>query len=127
MPKSNGEPLCLNLTTIACLLKKHGLALLESMRKPVVIRPEAGKEAAAAIECYAERSEAVAKRFAEALLQTADAIAADPKRFPVYKAKYRYRLLSRFPYRVIYQERDEDIEILAVAHTSRRPDYWIGR
>jgi plasmid stabilization system protein ParE len=97
------------------------------MRKPVVIRPEAGKEAAAAIEWYAERSETVAKRFAEELLQTVEAIAAEPRRFPTYKEKYRYRLLRRFPYRVIYRERDADIEILAVAHTSRRPDYWIDR
>jgi plasmid stabilization system protein ParE len=54
------------------------------MRKPVVIRPEAGKVAAAAIEWYADRSETVAKRFSDELLQTIEAIAADPQRFPTY-------------------------------------------
>jgi hypothetical protein len=36
-------------------------------------------------------------------------------------------LLSRFPYRVIYRVRDEDIYIVAIAHTSRRPGYWKDR
>lgn len=94
------------------------------MPKPVVIRREAEGELAAAVDWYAERSEDTAKRFCNELLAAVKAIAADPERFPIFQGKYRYRLLSRFPYRIIYRERDADIEILAVAHTSRRPDYW---
>jgi plasmid stabilization system protein ParE len=63
------------------------------------------KQPRLSIEWYAERSETVAKRFSDELLQTVEAIAAEPQRFPIYKAKYRYRLLRRFPYRVIYRER----------------------
>lgn len=35
--------------------------------------------------------------------------------------------LRRFPYFVIYRERDDEIQIVAFAHTSRRPGYWRHR
>lgn len=35
--------------------------------------------------------------------------------------------VNRFPYRIVYRIREDDIYIVAVAHTSRRPDYWKGR
>ena len=39
------------------------------------------------------------------------------RRFPV----------RRFPYFVIYRERADDLEIVAVAHQNRRPGYWRSR
>jgi plasmid stabilization system protein ParE len=35
--------------------------------------------------------------------------------------------LRRFPYFVIYREGVGDLEIIAVAHQSRRPAYWRSR
>jgi hypothetical protein len=35
--------------------------------------------------------------------------------------------VRRFPFFVIYRERDEDLQIIAVAHQSRRPGYWRSR
>jgi toxin ParE1/3/4 len=35
--------------------------------------------------------------------------------------------LRRFPYFVIYRARGGELEILAVAHQSRRPAYWRSR
>jgi len=35
--------------------------------------------------------------------------------------------LDRFPFALIYEESDEEIRILAVAHASRRPGYWKSR
>ena len=35
--------------------------------------------------------------------------------------------LRRFPYLIVYEHLREDVIILAVAHTSRRPSYWISR
>ena len=40
---------------------------------------------------------------------------------------YRRVLTNRFPYAVIYVERDADFFVIAVAHTSRRPGYWKDR
>ena len=36
-------------------------------------------------------------------------------------------LLSRFPYAVVYEMFPDEVIVLAVAHVSRRPNYWIGR
>ncbi len=40
---------------------------------------------------------------------------------------FRRVLTNRFPYAVIYVERDADYFVIAVAHTSRRPGYWKDR
>lgn len=39
----------------------------------------------------------------------------------------RKRLLTKFPYALLYSLRDDEIRILAVAHQRRRPFYWQGR
>ncbi len=36
-------------------------------------------------------------------------------------------LLRRFPYVIIYEIVSDEIHILAVAHTKRRPGYWKNR
>ena len=35
--------------------------------------------------------------------------------------------LHRFPLSIIYREHSGTIQILAVAHDRRRPQYWLGR
>ncbi len=39
----------------------------------------------------------------------------------------RVAVLDRFPFTVVYQIKTDEIVILALAHTSRRPDYWSRR
>jgi len=46
---------------------------------------------------------------------------------PYKKTDYRFRLLRRFPYVIYYLELDDSIWIAAIAHASRRPDYWRRR
>jgi toxin ParE1/3/4 len=41
--------------------------------------------------------------------------------------KVRRINLRHFPFFVIYRARDEYLEIVALAHTSRRPNYWRSR
>jgi plasmid stabilization system protein ParE len=33
----------------------------------------------------------------------------------------------RFPYSLVYQLRSDELQVLAVAHHKRRPQYWTGR
>lgn len=35
--------------------------------------------------------------------------------------------LRRFPYNVIYYVRGQELRVIALAHQSRKPGYWIGR
>jgi toxin ParE1/3/4 len=39
----------------------------------------------------------------------------------------RRLLVRRFPYFVVYRNRGDFIEIVAIAHQSRRPGYWRSR
>lgn len=36
-------------------------------------------------------------------------------------------LLRRFPFAVVYREHETEIQVIAFAHTSRKPGYWRGR
>ncbi len=50
------------------------------------------------------------------------AAAADAKR-----AGVRRYVLKRYPFVIVYRELPDEIRVLAVAATKRRPGYWRGR
>ena len=41
--------------------------------------------------------------------------------------KARRVLLKRFPYSIVFYERETEIVVIAFAHSSRRPGYWRSR
>lgn len=43
------------------------------------------------------------------------------------KSGIRKAPLNRFPLSIIYRQVTDDIQILAIAHHHRRPQYWLGR
>jgi plasmid stabilization system protein ParE len=77
---------------------------------------------------YARKSARLADRFERALDSAVQKLAANPLLWPTFEAQYRWILLRRFPYVVYYEFIDETtIHVLAVAHASRRPGYWLKR
>lgn len=46
-----------------------------------------------------------------------------------YHGRYDVRrcLLNRFPYLVIFDNRPEEVLVVAIAHVRRRPLYWLDR
>lgn len=57
-----------------------------------------------------------------------DRIAENPETGALFRKKYRWIRLHRFPYLLYYLIlSDERILVLAVAHASRRPGYWLRR
>ncbi len=71
-------------------------------------------------------------RFLDDLDLTLQEISLRPASFPKLETlpddqPYRRALLSDFRYAVIYECLDEEIVVVAVAHTSRRPSYWLNR
>jgi plasmid stabilization system protein ParE len=95
--------------------------------KEVEFHEEARGEAVAALEWYLERSEVAAGRFLEELDRAIQLVASSPSRWPEYVSRTRRFLLHRFPFAVIYRELPSRIQVLAVAHTRRRPGYWKER
>jgi toxin ParE1/3/4 len=95
--------------------------------KPVEFHPEALAEAEAALAWYGERSVRAAEAFLSELEKAVEAVSETPRRWPPFELDARRYPLQRFPYLLIYREKAEWIEILAVAHGRRRPGYWRSR
>jgi plasmid stabilization system protein ParE len=46
---------------------------------------------------------------------------------PLDNMTIRKQPMKRFPYNIIYRVNGEGLRILAVAHQSRKPKYWLSR
>jgi len=95
--------------------------------KPVEYHQGAIRDVKSAAAWYRKRSPKAALDFIEELHRAADAIREAPERWTVGKNNTRRFLLWRFPFSVIYSEQESVITIWAVAHGSRRPEYWASR
>jgi toxin ParE1/3/4 len=89
---------------------------------------EAEAEIETARQYLTERAPRLGRRFLDDLEQTLDAIAEHPERFSKVEtlpddASYRRALLSIFRYAVVFEMLTEEILVVAVAHTSREPNY----
>jgi len=93
----------------------------------VWIHPEALDEAEVAARWYRERSPRAAVRFVEEINQVIDRILAAPQRWQSGPGGTRKVKLPCFPFLIIYRETNGAIQVLAVAHGRRRPDYWKAR
>lgn len=95
--------------------------------KPVRFHEEASSEYDAAFDWYLERSADAASDFDAGLDRALTDIASAPQRWAQGTHSTRRYLLQRFPYVLVYRELKDHIQIVAVAHTSRRPGYWKTR
>jgi plasmid stabilization system protein ParE len=96
-------------------------------QKTLRIRSEAREEIDSAFEWYFKRS----PKAADAFLAEVDAsllqIASHPQIHPGYTQNTRRCILGKFPYSVVFQEKDDIVLVIALAHAKRRFGYWQGR
>jgi toxin ParE1/3/4 len=96
--------------------------------KAVALHEQASADYDATFDWYLERSPEAALKFDAEVERAIAEIAHHPRRWVSGSHGTRRFLLRGFPFLLIYRERNEEtIEILAVAHTSRRPAYWESR
>lgn len=95
--------------------------------KTVEYHESAVAEVRSAVAWYKKRSARAAADFVEELKRAVETIRNAPERWPVGSSNTRRFPLWRFPFSVIYSERDSLITVWAVAHASRRPEYWARR
>ena len=88
---------------------------------------EATAEYDAAFDWYLERSPDAALRFDAEVDRALTQIVAAPQRWAAAAHSTRRFLLRHFPFTLIYREQASTIQIVAVAHTSRKPGYWKRR
>jgi hypothetical protein len=100
------------------------------MNAPIL--PEAEAEIQAAAQWYQDRQAGLGEQFLEELVDALIYIENHPRRSPFHphlntRRELRRRALSRFPFHVIYEVKDDGLLIIAVAHAHRKPDYWKDR
>jgi toxin ParE2 len=92
-----------------------------------IFHPEARTEVSESVEFYEARLEGLGLRFLAAVEQTAERILASPEAGAALAGGFRKRIVSGFPYSIIYRVWEDYVYLVAVAHQHRRPDYWRER
>lgn len=96
-------------------------------QKTLRIRFEAGDEIQAAFEWYFERSPKAAAAFLREIEASLSQIVSHPHLYPSYTTNTRRRILEKFPYSIVFQEKDDIVLVIALAHAKRRFAYWQKR
>ena len=98
------------------------------MTAPTLL-PAAEAEVVEAMDWYEHRSAGLGLEFVAALQSAFQTVGESPERCPVWMVNRRYRrvILRRFPYALYFHVREARPEIVAEAHCSRRPGYWLSR
>jgi toxin ParE1/3/4 len=94
----------------------------------LVVAPEALEELHDAAAFYALKATVeLGRAFVEKFERTVNFVLANPRMGAVFDRERRRYLFRRFPYSVIYEVRDDELRVLAVAHHRQRPRYWADR
>ena len=89
--------------------------------------PEAEEEFNLAIDYYEEAEPGLGYDFAQEVYSTIQRAVDFPKAWIVLKGEIRRCLVKRFPYGVLYSEKQNGIFIVAVMNLHRKPGYWKAR
>lgn len=66
-------------------------------------------------------------RFKLSVKESIKRILQFPFSWPFEKDEIRKCILSRFPYKILYSIEEDHIFIIAIAHTHRKPNYWVNQ
>jgi len=93
----------------------------------VIFDPDAKVEFLAAIQYYDDCQHGLGRRFRFIVESSIKKIAEAPFMYRILQAPFRRFLLPKFPYAIMYSIEPDHIRIIAVAHTKRKPGYWLSR
>ena len=80
-----------------------------------------------AIDYYNYELPGLVNAFLNEVLNALDRIGKFPEAWHPCSERTKRCQTRRFPYGIIYQVRDQEILVVAVANLHRRPDYWKDR
>lgn len=92
----------------------------------IELHPQAVEEFAAQVAYYEEREPGLGHRFYDEVIAQLNWIAANPE-VPRLRKGYRRVNLRIFRFYVAYAVEGDRVWVLAVAHGSKKPGYWIKR
>jgi len=93
----------------------------------IIFDPDAQSEFFDAIQYYEESKKGLGKRYRIHIEFAIKSISEAPFRYRTLHHPFRKFLLKKFPYSIIYTIEPDHIRIMAVAHTKRKPGYWLNR
>jgi len=91
------------------------------------IHPAALEEIQEAIKFYDSKVIGLGELFLDEVDRGIDLIKYSPEMWSKYSRNCRRFLMAKFPFSIIYRMKDKDIEIIAVMHNHRKPNYWRKR
>jgi toxin ParE1/3/4 len=92
------------------------------------LHPEAAWEHEEQVAYYEARQAGLGRRYHSAVLNAISKACRSPGRFKVVRPPSIRRVsLAGFPFAVIYREVSMTIQVLAIAHYRRDPNYWQQR
>jgi plasmid stabilization system protein ParE len=90
--------------------------------------PAAEAEYLEAIAYYESKRPGLGATYLTEFEGVIETICEAPHRNPVEKhPDVRRMRMKRFPFAILYRENAGSVQVLAVAHHRRRPQYWLGR
>jgi plasmid stabilization system protein ParE len=90
--------------------------------------PAARAEFLHSVRWYADEAGGpVARRFEEEVRHVIQRLLENPMLGAAASHGLRRHPMHRYPYTIYYRVEPEIVRIIAIAHQSRRPDYWTGR
>lgn len=92
------------------------------------LHPEAEDDLRDTAEFYRERAgNSLTQSFFAEFERSIDMLLHHPGLGALWRRGRRRYVMRHFPYALIYTVSGEEVQILAVAHHSRRPGYWRNR
>lgn len=92
--------------------------------KQITFHEDARAELAEASHYYEDRVPGLGQALIVDVEKAVSEILGHPKGYKLISKNLRRKVLSRFPYSLIYAVELDRIRIMAVAHHKRRPEYW---
>ena len=80
-----------------------------------------------AVDFYEERAAGLGREFYDEVERVLRLVGANAALGSPFEDEYRRAYCRRFPFAVVYTERDDHVLVLAVMHQRRRPGYWKSR
>jgi plasmid stabilization system protein ParE len=85
---------------------------------------EAEEELRLAVLYYEEARPGLGRALIAEVRRAKELIVRHPLAARIERGEIRVRSISRFPYRIYYRVRPEEIIVVAIGHRRRRPGFW---
>ena len=95
--------------------------------KTVKFHPDAESEMIDAARFYEDKQPQLGKRFLQAVSQTAEKISWNPSIYRKIENSISWSRVAAYPFAIVFREKENHIEVLAVMHIRRQPGYWKTR